>query len=113
MQLRRAGLRIPQAELVEFAPRHLFEAADEIFDSRGLSVVAREIQIHAFAEHLRADNRLQHADDFGALLVNRRSVEIVDGDIGLRLYRMGEGTRVFLELAKTQILYVRNPPHRM
>ena len=75
--------------------------------------MTREIEVHAFAEIIGAENRLQHADDFGALLVNRRGVEIVDGDVGLRLHRMGERPRILLELAQAQILHVGDPAHRV
>ena len=67
------------------------EALDELLDGRGFAVVAREIEVHAGAEFLLADQRLHHAHDFRALLVDGRGVEVVDLLVGLRSHRMGKG----------------------
>src|ERR1700722_14384338 len=78
------------------------EALHELLDGRGMAVVALEIEIHAFAEGLAAEQRPDHADDFGAFLVDGRRVEIVDLVIDLRPHRMGEGARVLDELMRAQ-----------
>ena len=97
--LRRAGLRVPAHELREVAFADVGEALHELLDGRGLAVVALEIEVHAFAELLRPEQRLDHAHDLGALLVDRRGVEVVDLAIELRPHRMGERAGVLDELA--------------
>ena len=52
------------------------------------------------------EQRLDHAHDFGALLVHRRRVEIVDLMIEARPHGMGEGSRVFDELVGAQAAHV-------
>ena len=103
---RRAGLAIPEAELLQIAAAGILEAFDPVLDRRGLAVMALEIKIGRLAIAFVADQRLQHADDFGALLVDGRGVEIVDRDIALRLHRMGERAGIFLELPHAQRLHI-------
>ena len=54
-QVRRAGLMVPERELREVAAGHVLEHFQEILDRRGLAVMALEIEVHAFAERLRAE----------------------------------------------------------
>ena len=67
-----------------------------------LAVMPFEIEVEPFAESLAAEQRLQHAADLGALLVDGRRVEIVDLDEGRRPHRVGEGPRVLRELMGLQ-----------
>ena len=110
---RRPGLRIPQPELIELAPRYIFKAADEIFHRCGLAVMPLEIQVHAFAEYRRRYDRAQHADHFGTFFVHGRRVEVIYRDVGLRLHRVSKRSGIFLELPQTQIFYISNAPHGM
>ena len=54
-----------------------------------LVVVAGDIEVHALAEGRGADPGMQQPHHLGALLVDRRRVEIVDLDIAVRPHRMG------------------------
>ena len=53
--LRRAGLGVPEHKLREVRARYIGEASHELLDGRRLAVVAGEIEVHAFAEILRAE----------------------------------------------------------
>ena len=83
-ELRRAGLRVPGHELGEVAPAGVLEAGDEVLDRRRLAVVALEVEVHALAEALAPEQRLEHAHDLGALLVDGGRVEVVDLDVASR-----------------------------
>ena len=109
---RRAGLIVPAHELGEIAPRNRLETADEILDRRRRAVVALEIEIHAGAKRLGADQALEHAHDFRALLVDGRRVEIVDLVIDLRAHIVRERPRVLGELRRAQRAHVANPLDR-
>ena len=91
---RRAGLRVPAREMGEVAAGHVGEGVQEILDRGGGAVAALEVEVHAAPEILVADDRLEHADDLGALLVDGRGVEVVDLAILRRPHRMGEGARI-------------------
>ena len=97
-QLGRAGLRVPGHELLQVAARGVLEAGDEILHRRRLPVVALEVEVHALAEAVAPQQRLQHAHDLGALLVDGRRIEVVDLDVAVRAHRMGQRARVLGEL---------------
>ena len=50
--------------------------------------MALEIEVHALLEVVRAEDRGDHAGDFGALFIDGRRVEIVDFAIGIGARRM-------------------------
>ena len=77
----RAGLPIPQAELRQVDVAAFFHAADEILAGRGGPVEPVEIEIGCCAEFVGPEDRRHHPDDFGALVVDRRGVEVRDLDI--------------------------------
>ena len=104
--LGRAGLRIPEHELREVYIRRVGEALHELIDRRRLTVVAVEVKVHALAKFFGAEQRLEHAHDLGALLVDGRGVEIVDLVIERRPHRMGEGAGVLDELMRAQPAHV-------
>ena len=85
---RRTGLRIPAHELAHVAAANVGKTLHELLDRRRLTVVSGEVEIHAGTEVLRAEQRLDHAHDLGAFLVDGRGVEIVDLVIERRPYRM-------------------------
>ncbi len=105
-QQRRARLAVPQLEFRQVASGDFGEAGEKVLDRRRRAVAAREVEIHAGAERLGADQRAQHADQFGALLIDRRGVEVVDLVIDGRAHRMGERTGVFGKLAGAQAAHV-------
>ena len=107
----RAGLAIPEAELRKIAARGIFEALHPIFDGCGFAVMALEIKIGRLAIAFVAHQRFEHADDLGALLIDRCGVEIVDLDIALWLHGMRERACVFHELPHAQHLHVFDALH--
>ena len=100
--LRRAGLAVPAHEAGQIASGNRRETADEILDRGRLAVVTREIKVHAGAERLSADQALEHADDLGALLIDRGGVEVADLVIDLGAHIVREGARVLGELRRPQ-----------
>ena len=92
--------------VVEVAAGDFGETGEEILDRRRRAVAALEIEVHARAERLGADQRLEHADHFGALLVDRRRVEIVDLVIDLGPHVMRERPGVLGELRGLQRAHV-------
>ena len=95
---RRPRLLVPALELPEVAARGVLEHLQPVLDRAGLPVVPREIEVERPPPGLRADQSVQHPDDLGALLVDRRRVEVVDLDVFARPNRMRERPRVLAEL---------------
>ena len=91
---RRAGLRVPAHELREVACRSRRRST-----ATNSSTVAAwpswrvEVEVHAVAEAAGAEQRLQHAHDLGALLVDGRRVEVVDLVIDASAAPDGRGGR--------------------
>ena len=102
----RSGLAVPATELreVRAAAREarVLHRLHEIVAGHGAAVVALEIQVHAAAEAIPSEQRVLHADDFGALFVDGRRVEIVDLDVLVGPHRMRHRTRVLGELGAAQ-----------
>ena len=69
-QFGRAGLAVPTFELTEVAAVGVGHASDEIIGRNRRPVMAREIQVHALAEAIFAEQRGDHADHLGAFAVN-------------------------------------------
>ena len=107
--LRRAGLMVPALETGQINPGRVLHRLGEIVDRHRLIIVAFEIQIHAAAERLAADQRVHHADDFRAFLVDRRGVEIIDRDVLVRLHRMRQRPAILAELRGTQPAHIADP----
>src|SRR5262249_37574262 len=107
-----ACLRIPEHELREIRARYVGETLHELLDSRGLAVVTAEIQVHALAQVLRAEQHLQHAYDLAACLVNRRRIKIVDLAVERWPHGMCQRTRILDELVGPQAAYVGDPLDR-
>ena len=81
-------------------------AAHEVLAGDRLAVVALEVDLHAALEGRLADQRVQHADDLGALLVHRGRVEVVDLEIAVGADRMRERPGVLGELRGAQAAHV-------
>ena len=103
---RRAGLMIPERETREIGAGRVLETGQKGFDRRGLAIVPIEIEIHPGAEALLTEKGGDHADQFGALVIDRRRVEVVDLAIFLRPDGMLERPLI---LGKLQALQA---PHR-
>ena len=78
----------------------------EVVAGHGLAVVALEVQRDAALEALAADQRLHHAHDLGALLVDRGGVEVVDLDVAVGPHRVRHRAGVFGELRGAQHAHV-------
>ena len=102
LEVRRAGLRVPQAELREVDARRIFHRIRKVVAGDGLAVMALEVEIDALAVTLRSQQRVHHPHHLGALLVDGRGVEIVDLDVGVRPHGMGHRPGVLRELAGAQ-----------
>ena len=74
----------------------------ECLDRGGFAVMALEVQVHALAEPGLAQQRRQHANDFGALIVDGGRIEVVDFVILAGPRRMGQRAAIFRELRRTQ-----------
>ena len=90
----------------------VLEALHELLDRRGLPVVALNVEIHAGAKAIAADDLLDHSNDLGALLVDRRRIEVVDLDIAVGPDRMGQRACILGELMRFQLADIRNALHR-
>ena len=91
---------------VEVGVVRVREALHELIDRRGLAVMALEIEVDACAESARPEQGLQHPHHLGALLVDRRGVEIADLVIGGGPHRMGEGAGILDELLRAQRAHI-------
>src|ERR1044071_9550643 len=101
-KLRRAALRVPAHELGEIAVGDVGHGLNEILDRHRLAVVTLKVEVEAFTEAFAAEQRLQHAADLSALLVDGCRIEVVDLDIGGGPYRVSEGARILGKLMRLQ-----------
>ena len=106
LQLRRAGLRVPELELTEISAAGILHAAHEILGGNGFTVMAREIEIHCPAKAFFAKQVCLHAYQFSAFFVDCQGVEVVDLDIGVGTHGMRHGTGVLGKLLCTQHAYI-------
>ena len=95
---RRASLRIPKPELRQVDTACILHRRHEIFTGDRLSVVSREIKVRTSAKLFRAQHRVHHADDFGALVIDRRCVEIPDFHVAVGTDRVSERPRILRKL---------------
>ena len=109
---RRSGLRVPEHELREIAARYVGEALHELLNGRGFAVMPLEIEVHALAKQFGAEQRLDHAHDLAALVIDGGRVEVVDLVIELGPHRMGERACILDELMRAQRAHVADPLHR-
>jgi len=103
---RRAGLRVPAAELAEIAAGGLGHGGEEVVAGDGLAVVPLQIQRQAPVESRAAEQGLQHAHDLRALFVDRCGVEVADLLVRIGPHRMGHGPCVLQELRGPQRAHV-------
>ena len=103
---RRTGLAIPAAEMGQIDVGSVFHRLDKIIAGRGATVVAFKIELHSFLEILFAQQGMQHADHFRALLIHRQGVEVVHFNHAVRANRMRHRAGVFGELQAAHGTYV-------
>ena len=104
-QFWRSGLAIPGHETRKVKTGSCRHRRDKILAGHRLPVVTLEVDFHAPAEGLTADQRLDHAHHLGALFIDRSRVEIVDLDIAGRTHRMRHRPGIFGELGSAQTTY--------
>ena len=109
---RRAGLAVPTTEMRQVDVRGILHRLDKIVAGGGAAVVALEVQLHPFLEILFAQQRMEHADHFGALLIHRQGIEVIHLDNAIRAYRMGHRAGILSELQTAHGAHVVNPVHR-
>ena len=100
IDLRCAGLGIPQHELGEILSRCLGHAGDEILDGHCLAIEALEVKITAAAEGLPPHQVAQHAHHFRTLLIDGQRVEVGDLDIVLGANRVSRRPTILGELRR-------------
>jgi hypothetical protein len=110
--VRRAGARIPAAELAEVDLRCILHRGDEVLAGHGLAVVAPEVEVHALAEIVAADQGVDHAHHLGAFFINRGGVEIVDLGVGRGPDRMRHRPGILEELGDAQLAHFLDARHR-
>lgn len=71
-----------------------------------------EVQLHPFLEVLLAQQGVDHADNFSALLVHRQSVEVVHFDNFIRADRMRHWAGIFRKLQAAHGTHVVDAVHR-
>ena len=108
---RRAGLFVPAAELLQVLAGGSLHGGQPFLAGHGLAVMPVEIQVRAAAIALRTQQRMQHADHLGALVVDGRRVEIGDLDIVIRPDGMRQWAGILRELHGPQTAHVIDAPH--
>ena len=115
LQLGCSGLAVPTPELLKIKPGQvasrlggILHGLHKVLAGGGGAVMTAHIESHATHERLLTQQGVQNADDFCALLVDRRCVEVVDGLVVIRLDRMGRRTGVLAELGVAQQRHVFN-----
>ena len=106
------GLVVPAPELREVDARGIGHGRHEIVRGDRLPVVAREVQVHAAPERIRADERVDHAHHFGAFLVHGGGVEVGDLHVRLRPHRVRHRPGVLGELGGAQAAHLLDALHR-
>ena len=108
---RRAGLFIPAPELAQIDATRIFHSLHPILAGDGLAIVTFEIQIRTAPEAFGPQQRVQHADHLGALVVDGRGVEIGDLDIVIGTDRVRQGPGIFGELHGAQRPHIIDAAH--
>ena len=87
-------------------------AATKSSQVAAFAILALEIKVGAGAELLRPQHGVEHADDLGALVVDRRGVEVRDLDIAVRPDGMRERPLVLGELHRAKHAHILDPLDR-
>ncbi|GIX66006.1 uncharacterized protein BcabD6B2_54420 [Babesia caballi] len=106
LHLGSAGLEIPPLELGEVYVVRVGHGGAEVVAGHGLHVVALEVEVHALAEALLAKQRLVHANDLGALVVDGGGVEVVHRNVALGANGVRHGPGVLGELVGDEVAHV-------
>ena len=107
-QFRCSRLMIPTPKLAEIRVICISHRSYKIIAGHRLTIVTLEVEIHTAPEAIRAEQGLDHADHFRALVVDGDSVEIVDFDVGIRTDRMRQRPGVLWKLAAAENPHIIN-----
>ncbi len=102
LQFGRPGLAVPQPELLQVETAGIGHRLQKIVGRRRLAVVALQVEPHAVAKQLGAEQGLVEADDLGPLVVNGGGVEVVDLHVGVGADRVRHGAGVLGKLGIAQ-----------
>src|ERR1700761_2162533 len=94
----RSCLVVPEHELLEIDLVGVSHGFYEIIAGDRLAIVAFYIKRHAFLKALAAYHGLDHAYDFGAFVIDRWRVEIIDRLIVIGAHGMRHGPGIFGKL---------------
>ena len=100
----RARLAVPAPELRRSTPDASCIACTKSSQVTAMPVVALEVEVDAAAEALGAEQRVLHADDLGAFLVDGGRVEVVDLEVLVGAHVVRHRARVLGELLAAQVL---------
>mmetsp|Transcript_26474 Transcript_26474/g.45311 ORF Transcript_26474/g.45311 Transcript_26474/m.45311 type:complete len:932 (-) Transcript_26474:74-2869(-) len=106
---RRAGLQVPPLELGQVAPVRVGHRRPKVVARDRLPVVPLEVEVHALAEAVGAEQRAVHPDHLGALVVHRHGVEVVHRDVRLRPDGVRHRPGVLHELGGAHDAHVLDP----
>mmetsp|Transcript_53267 Transcript_53267/g.126780 ORF Transcript_53267/g.126780 Transcript_53267/m.126780 type:complete len:536 (-) Transcript_53267:1329-2936(-) len=107
----RSRLGVPALELREVTPARVGHGRAELVARHCGAVVALEVEIETLAEAILAEQGLVHADHLSALVVHRRRVEVVHGDVRLRADRVRHRAVVLGELGGAEDAHVVDALH--
>ena len=111
VQHRRTGLGVPASELGQIDSIGIFYSFDKVFRRHRLAVVTLEIEIRAFPEALRTNQKADHSHHLSTFLVNRYRIKIRDFHIRVRSHGMRHRASIFRKLngaKKRNVLYSLN-----
>mmetsp|Transcript_25641 Transcript_25641/g.69587 ORF Transcript_25641/g.69587 Transcript_25641/m.69587 type:complete len:260 (+) Transcript_25641:1878-2657(+) len=77
-----------------------------------MTIVALEVQVHAFSEALLAQQRVVQPDNLSTLLVHSHRIEVVHLDVAIGADGVGHGACIFWELRHTESHHVFDALHR-
>jgi len=112
LDLRRARLFVPAAELREIERSPLLHRADEILAGRRFAVMPLEIQVAPCTETFGPRHGRHHADHLRALVIDGGGVEVADLHIAVGADRVRERPCILGKLRRAQHPHVLDPLDR-
>ena len=103
---RRTGLAVPTAEMREIDIRRIFHRLNKVVAGCRAAIMALEIELHPFLEVFFAQQGVDHANHFRALLVNGQGVEVVHLNDHIRADRVRHRAGVFCKLQSAHGAYI-------
>ena len=109
---RRTGLAVPTAEMREIDIRRIFHRLHKVVAGCRAAIMALEIELHPFLEVFFAQQGVDHANHFRALLVNGQGVEVVHLNDHIRADRVRHRAGVFRKLQSAHGAHVVDTVYR-